>query len=190
MHYIAELQQVGWRFLGILDLSIGTHQTMLAGHIYSVDCIAFSPNGSQLASISYNSVYVWNTETWTQDKIHGLDSLRWAEFSSDGRLILIHHWRGSKHYIDASMIKEVDPPGSWVPADVSTFPAPRFLVFLSNGKRGLCLKKGNRTIHFCWFPDSFMASSEAVQYKDMVWVGGSSGEALSIDLAGFEAPDI
>ena len=81
-------------------------------------------------------------------------------------------------------------PGSWVPADVSTFPAPRFLVFLSDGKRGLCLKKGDRTIHFCWFPDSFVASSEVVQYKDMVWVGGSSGKALSIDLAGFEVPDI
>ena len=112
VHYIAKLQQVGWGFLGILDLSIGTHQTMLAGHIYSVDCVAFSPNGSQLASVSYNSVYVWNTKTWTQDKIHGLNSSRQAKFLNDGRLILIHHWRGSKHYIDASMIKEVDPPGS------------------------------------------------------------------------------
>ena len=178
-----------WGIVGMLDLSIGTRQTVLAGHESSVDCVAFSPNGSQLVSVSLNSVYIWNTKTWTRDKIHGLDSLRRAEFSDDGRLILIHKYNWGNHCIGASTLKKVRQPGSSVPADVTTFPAPRLPVFISNDRRSLCLQKGNQTIHFCWFPDSFQASSIA-KYKDLVCIGGEHGEILSIDLGGFEVPDI
>ena len=196
---------------GMLDLSIGTHQTMLAGHTWPVRCIAFSPNGSQLVSVSSNSVYVWNTETWAQYGAQDYQLVGRAEFSNDGRLILIHEsygeewggilqsyeeWGGifqsygEEYYVDASTLERVDPPESWVPANVSTFPAPRFPVFLSDDNRSLCLKKGDQTIHFCWFPDSFVACSKVAQYKDMVCLGGWRGEVLSIDLAGFEVPDI
>ena len=176
-----------WGFVRMVDLSIEMHQTVLAGHESFVDCVAFSPNGGQLVSVSSQSAYVRNTETWTRDKIRGLLSTNRAEFSNDGRIILVHYGHGRKHYVDASTLKEVDPPGSWVPA---TFPAPRFPVFLSDDKRSLCLKKGNQTIHFCWFPDSFMAYSKVAQYKDMVCLGGWGGEVLCIDLTGFEVPDI
>ena len=179
-----------WEFVGMLDLSIGPHQTIVAGYDGPVDCVAFSPNGSQLVSVSRGSGYIWNTETWTRDKIRGLYHPERAEFSNDGRLLLIHHDRRMKHYVDASTLKEVDPPRSWVPADITTFPAPRFLIFLSNDGHSLCLKKGGQTIHFCWFPDSFAARSKVAQYKDMVCIGGKRGEVLSIDLAGFEVPDI
>ena len=152
-----------------------------------MDRVVFSPNGSQLVSVSYDSVYIWNTETWTRDEIHDLYYSERAEFSNDGRFILIRDDDGEKHYVDTSTLEKVDPSGSWVPA---TFPAPRFPVFLSDDRRSLCLKKGDQTIHFCWFPDSFRARSAVAQYKDMVCLGGWSGEVLSIDLAGFEVPDI
>ena len=100
---------------------------------------------------------------------------------------MVQHRDWTEHYVDASTLKKVEPRSSWVPA---TFPAPRFPVFLSDDKRSLCLKKGDQTIHFCWFPDSFEAFTHVAQYNDMVCIGGTSGEVLSIDLAGFEVPDI
>ena len=153
----------------------------------AVPWVAFSSNGSQLVSASPDSVYVWNTETWARYGVQHHFALKRAEFSNDGRFILIDRVLGEKLHVDTFTLKKVDPPESWVPA---TFPAPRFPVFLSGDQHSLCLKKGNQTIHFCWFPDSFVAYSNVAQYRDMVCVGGRYGEVLCIDLAGFEVPDI
>ena len=167
---------------------------MLAGHILPVDCVAFLPNGSLLVSVSSDSVCIWNTNTWAREKIDYIHGAKEAEFSNDGGLILIRDsqswFQRQDHYIDASTLKEVKKPWWRVSVGVTTFPAPRFPVSLSDDKRSLCLKKGGQTIHFCWFPDSFEASTEVGQYKDTVCLGGRGGEVLSIDLARFKVPHI
>jgi WD40 repeat protein len=74
----------------IRDLATGDHRVMLAGHDIRVSCVAFSPDGTLLASVGEDSkLRVWKVKTGRQVLDLGLaKNAQGVVFSPDGRLVL------------------------------------------------------------------------------------------------------
>jgi WD40 repeat protein len=74
----------------IFDVSTGKKIKVLAGHVKSVDAIAFAPNGQILATGDNNgSIRLWNVSTWNELRKFGNrdDQLEVVVFSPDNRLL-------------------------------------------------------------------------------------------------------
>jgi WD40 repeat protein len=90
------------RLVRIWDLGSGEISRTLAGHFQTVTAaLAFSPDGSTLASGAYGEILLWNMNTFVSRSIHeeGLQYIPGITFSHDGELLAspandndIHIW--------------------------------------------------------------------------------------------------
>src|SRR5260370_31984296 len=87
--------------------------------------------------------------------------------------------------LDAVTLDEIPPPV--LGSSPSLPPAPRFPITLDQSS--LCAKCGDVTMHVCWFPDRFNASTPVMQHGSDVCIGGEEGEIAFINLEGFQLPD-
>ena len=79
----------GFGRIYLWDIATGTIKTELTGHVSSVTSIAFSPDGSTLASCSSNQLYLWDWRTGEQKlSISGHSRPVYAiEFSPDNNIL-------------------------------------------------------------------------------------------------------
>ncbi|KAF9885330.1 hypothetical protein FE257_013047 [Aspergillus nanangensis] len=80
------------------DANTGDHQITLTGHSYAfssgVTAVAFSPDGKQIVSASYDTIRLWDTSTGDRQKtLTGQSGELWDTSTGDHQKILVGHSR-------------------------------------------------------------------------------------------------
>ncbi|MFV1969091.1 MAG: hypothetical protein ACC628_27025, partial [Pirellulaceae bacterium] len=171
----------------------------LAGHTTSVWCVAWSPDGSQLATGSLdNTIKIWDVATktvqWTSPVDHHVMSLAW---SPDGKLLAVGiYWRGIQLW-DAQrreLVTERIAPGGV--HTVSWHPEGDVLAVCEDNRWYLLKREDWRVKHqmeisrggaIAYSPDG---SQIAVAHGETVTIWASGGETKIAEFNGHRYPVI
>ncbi|KAF8325406.1 quinon protein alcohol dehydrogenase-like superfamily [Cantharellus anzutake] len=171
----------------IWDIASGTTSNVLDGHAGLVRSVSFSPDGRHLASVSSDEkVRLWNIGTGTCLGGQWFPNPTSVSFSNDGACLAVHSDVGTQYVHSLALTTmTASEAHQHCPSNTAALGGRYTLQH-----RSLCVKHQDATLHICWLPDFFEASTTVNYDKDKVWIGGQGGEIIFVDLSEFKLPTV